>query len=301
MSLDDAAFQWALARLLTEPALADGLLREPSAVAAQLGLDEGQIQGLAVAGGGRLRAFAHSLAGKRMGLLRKTCPATDTLLHQRGRQRELAARFLREHPPLEAREYPNRSLRDGFWMTALLMRMQADGELNDPLLADVARFEHTLLTVTSLSEALESAAAWDLAAHAGAPATEGAAVWDVYPTCGPHVRIERFVCDVVVAVRRLSEGQPVGRPDDTPCLILFSKQPGWRNVRYASVNALTHALLLLCDGGTTIGGIVERLGATRDGAEPAAFARDCLATLLKLRDINVLRFATTAAFTPASP
>lgn len=285
--LDDAAFQWALARLLTEPALADGLTRDATAVARELGLDAAQLEGLLAAGAGRLRTFAHTLASKRMGLLRKTCPATDTLIHQRGRQRELAARFLREHPPLEAREYPNRSLRDGFWMTALLMRLEASGELNDVLLADVARFEHTLLTVTSLADALESAAAWERDTQASPQAADPAA----RPICGPHVRVEHFSCDVVTAIRRLAVGQPVGTPDAQPCLILFSKLPGWRNVRYAAVNTLTRELLALCDGGLTGAQIVTRLASALGRQNDAGFAQDCLDTLARLRTINVLRLA----------
>lgn len=291
MALDDAAFQWALARLLTEPALAERLLAEPEAAAQALGLDAQQVQALMTAGPRRLRNFAHSLASKRLGLLHKTCPATDARLQQHPRRRELQARFLREHPPLETPEYPNRSLRDGFWMTAFLVRLQAEGELNDALLGDVARFEHALLQVTSLAEALDNAERWDreLRADPDGPAAE--ALWAARPVRGAHVRVEHFAGDIVGAIKRLVDKLPVDALEARPCSILFSKQPGWRNVRYASINALTHALLMSCDGARTTADVVEHLARSHGRLEDAAFAQGCLETLRRLRSMNVLRLA----------
>jgi hypothetical protein len=289
-SIEGAEFQMALGRILAEPDLNERFLADPRGVGGELGLDGEQIAALEHAGLARLRSFAHSLWSKRIGLLKKICPATYELVEQRGRLAELAGRFVREHPPREAREHSSRTIRDGFWLIDFLLRLEETGELGDPLLAEVARFERAMLEVTARVEAVESAARFQEAAGEK-PEMTREEMLAARPRRGVHCRVEVFTVDIVEVIRALGEGRPPEDPSPGESIVLFSKMPGRRNVRYATVNAQTRQLLELCDGVATCREIIARmLRLSLVDKDPEAYAESCLGLLTRLAQINAVTF-----------
>ncbi len=296
-SIDGIAFQTALGRILAEPEINDRFVADPQATGAELGLDAEQIAALESAGVGRLRAFAHSLYSKRSELLRKVCPATCELLHQRGRLPALAGRFVREHPPIESREHSSRTLRDGFWFLEFLCRLQTQGEFDDPLVVEVARFELAWLSVTAREAALESAIAFQQAAERHASLTKDDML-AAQPRRGSHCRIEAFTVDILDVVHALAEGRAPEsstgtspESDAEPTLVLFTKLPGWRNVRYAKVNEPTRQVFDRCDGRASCRQIIAHLHRERVlDDDPDAFGDRCLALFARLAKINAITF-----------
>jgi hypothetical protein len=295
-SIDGLAFQTALGRILAEPAINDRFVADPQGTGAALGLDAAQIAALEAAGVHRLRAFAHSLYSKRIELLRKVCPGTYELLQQRAQLAALAGRFVREHAPIESREYDSRTLRDGFWFLEFIVRLQERGELSDPLVAEVARFELAWLSILGRSGAVESAVAFhDAATRNGARTRDE--ILAARPRRGGHARIEAFSLDILPVMRALGEKRPPpassgsGADDAEPTLVLFVKWPGWRNVRYATVNDATRQLFELCDGRATTHQIIAGLWRERSTHDELdAFTTRCLGLVERLAQINAITF-----------
>lgn len=289
-SIDGAQFQIGLGRILSEPDLNERFLADPQGVGAELGLDREQVEALEAAGLPRLRTFAHNLASKRIGLLKKVCPATYELVHRRGRLGELAGGFVRCHRPLASQEHPSRSIRDGFWFVEHLLRLDAAGELGDPLLAEVARFERAMLSVTTLAVALESAEQF-AARAAELSGLDREEMLAAYPRQGIHARVEEFGVDVVEVIRALGEEEPIDEVEAAETIVLFSKLPGWRNVRSAAISRRTARLLELCTGVSTTRHVVARLLAeSLVEEEPEVFADGCLSMLTQLVQLNAVTF-----------
>lgn len=294
--IDGREFQVAFGRILAEPDLNERFVADPGAVGDELGLDDEQIAALTSIGLERLSEFSHRLASKRIGLLKKVCPATYERAHQARRLGELAGGFVRSHPPIESKDYPSRTIRDGFWFIDHLLALDEAGTLDDPLLADVARFERALLTVTALAESVESATAFEQAARELEEATRQELL-EARPRTGPHAAIERFGREITEVIKALGAEQAPdavheGPPrDDAEQIVLFSKLPGWRNVRYAAINRLTRDLLAECDGFSTSREIAARLlRQSLVERDPQDFAESCLGVLTRLTQMNVLTF-----------
>jgi len=228
------------------------------------------------------------VAGKRLSLLAKVTPAVYRLLEVEGRLHAAGHRFLDELLPREAPEFPNRTVRDGFWLLDLVDRMLAEGEACRHL-ADVARFERVELTLLSTAALVESAKAFRRAFEAGARSTPEEAL-AARPRMGAHVRVDTFACDVVDLVRRLLESAPLEGLRAEPTLVLFSKAPGFRNMHHLAINGRTRRLLELCDGSRTTAEIAARLspGAAGDAALRAAAA--CAEAVLRLHELNAITF-----------
>ncbi|MEM9557153.1 MAG: hypothetical protein AAGC60_23040 [Acidobacteriota bacterium] len=295
-TLDDAAFQRTFGRILAEPGLNERFIASPREVGRELGLDDAQIAALEATGLDKLRAFSHNLLSKRVGLLKKVCPAVYERAHQTKRLVPLASGFVRSHPPLESKEYSSRTTRDGFWFIDYLLSLDAEGSLDDPLLAEVARFERAMLSVSALEASLESSADF-LESAARVDALERDALLAARPRRGPHTVIETFGRDIVEVIRSLGEGREPAETLEGPAppgverIVLFSKIAGWRNVRYAEINRQTRDLLELCDGMSTTREIAARqLRQSHSTKDFDAYADSCLGLLRKLTQINVITF-----------
>lgn len=290
-SIDELEFQTAFGRILSEPELNERFVEDPSGVGAELGLDAGQVAALESAGLSKLKAFSHNLSSKRVGLLKKVCPATYELIHQRKRLGQLAGQFVRRHPPRESKEYPNRTIRDGFWFVDYLTELQSKGELEDDLIGEVARFERSMLAVSSLDEALQSAEAFSKQAEENMELTREQMLAR-RPRRGGHTRIESFDVDMIEVIRSLGESQKIEQPSPRKTIVLFSKMPGWRNVRYANINERTRDLLEACDGFSTCREIIaQQLKGSLIDRDPNSFAESCLGLLTRLAQMNAVTFA----------
>jgi hypothetical protein len=293
LPVDDRAFQIALARVLVDPAVRRRFVADPRAEARGLGLDEAQVGALLAAGPARINTFALEVAGKRLSLMAKVTPAAYRLLEVEGRLHHVGHRFADELIPREAPEFPNRAVRDGFWLLGLLSRMVAEGERCRHL-ADVARFERVELSLLSTPALVESAAAFRRAFEA-APEPPLEEVLAARPRLGPHARVERFACDVVDLVRRLLEEAPIDGLRAEPTLVLFSKVPGFRNVNHLAINERTRRLLDLCDGVRTTAEIAALLspGAPGDGGgrEGSRQAAGCAEAVRRLYAMNAVALA----------
>ena len=287
---DGAEFQTALARLLVEPELTERFHADPDGTARELGLDDTQIAALKSAGVDRLRSFARGLAGKRFQIQKRVCQVTYRLLELYGLEAKIMVRFVRENPPLESTEFPTRSIRDGVWLTEMLQRMVAAGELDAPYLEDVARFERQMLAVTSFYDTVNSAVEFQKAYEAW-PEPTPEEMLAAMPRRGIHAAVESFSCDVTQIVRQLAADGDLPELEPQPTHLLFSKVPGWRNVRYARINDLTRELLELCDGTRSTREIVARL--VRQGhleRDPEQLTPSCLEILSRFYQLLTITF-----------
>ena len=288
--IDEIDFQRAFARILSEPEINQRFLKDPLKTGAELGLDAEQVAAIESVGLPRLHDFAENLASKRFGLIAKVCPATHALVERRGRLLELAKRFLRANPPHLSEQYSSRTIRDGYWFLEMLHQMDEEGALNDPLLADVARFERAMLLVSTDLAALESSQAfWDAAQER--PDMSYDEMLASQPRLGLHTRIEAFQSDITEVIRALGSQQPLPELSSQPVIMLFSKQPGWRNISYAKINARTRELLERCDGISSCRQIIA--GLLRDELvekNAETFAERCFRILHNMAQINVLTF-----------
>ncbi|MDC0707556.1 DUF692 family protein [Stigmatella sp. ncwal1] len=286
LPMDELKFQTALARLLVEPALRKRFLATPQAVGAELSLGEEQTAALLAVGAEHLSSFAHDLASKRLSLLAKAAPASCKWLQNRGLWHELAHRFVDDHAPLFSPEFVNRSVRDGFWFLRMLDQVLVERpELLTPL-GDIVRFERAQLELSSTVAPVQSAKDFRQAYEATpAPGTE--ALLAARPRTGPHVRVERFGCDVVELVRRINAGQDPQEVPGTATAVLFTKAPGFRNVRHLAINERTRSLLALCDGTRTTVEIAAQLSRSAGSGKPQE-ALACAEVIRRLHELNAL-------------
>ncbi|WP_240486709.1 DUF692 family multinuclear iron-containing protein [Hyalangium minutum] len=290
---DAHVFQTALARLLVEDGLRKRFFAAPPAVGEELGLGPEQVEALLAVGAGHLNTFAHDLSSKRLSLITKAAPASCRWLQLHKLWHDVSHRFTEEHAPRHSPEFVNRTVRDGFWFLQLLSRvLEERPELRFPL-EDILRFERVQLelcsTVAPVETALEFRRAFESRA---APGVEELAA--ARPLSGPHVRVERFGCDVVELVRRLNAGEATEEVPLKPSLVLFSKAPGFRNVRHLAINERTSALLALCDGSRTTAEIAARLSPGAAGEASAQEVRSCAEVVRRLMELNALTLAVPA-------
>jgi hypothetical protein len=286
LPVDDRRLQIALTRVLVDPAVRRRFLADPEAEGLALGLDRTQARALVEAGPERIRTFAMEVASKRFSLLRKVTPGTYRLLEAAGRLHDVSHRFAEEHLPEEAPQFPNRTVRDGFWLLGLVDRMIAEGEACRHL-ADVARFERIELTLISTATLVQSARAFRRAVEA-APPSSPEAVLDARPRLGPHARVEQFACNVIDLVRRLMEKEPIDAVRAEPTLVLFSKAPGFRNVHHLAINERTRRLIELCDGARTTAEIAASLSPGAAGQEMDRRAAGSAEVVRRLVDLNAV-------------
>lgn len=284
LPVDEEGFQAALARIIVDPGLRKRFLEEPAATCASLELSAPAIEALLHAGPAHIDTFAREVSAKRFSLLNKIAPATMKLLQREGLLHGLTARFVATYLPRETREYPNRSVRDGFWLLDLVEQLFADGEFRLPHLQDIARFERAQLYLYSTLPPVESALA-ARAARDARPEPTDAELLTARPRLGAHARMERFGCDVIAAIRRVTSGDSLEGVAATPTLILFHKAPGWRNVQPMGINERTAAVLALCDGQRTT---AELLAQLTQGGSPEEKARKEAGGLKLIRDLYQL-------------
>lgn len=286
LPMDTLPFQTALARLLVEPELRKRFLSTPQAVGAELSLGPAQTEALLAVGAEHLSSFAHDLASKRLSLLAKAAPASCKWLQNRKLWHELAHRFVDENAPLSSSEFVNRSVRDGFWFLRMLDQVLVERpELRTPL-GDIVRFERTQLELSSTVGPVQSAQDFRQAFETTpAPGTE--TLLAARPRTGPHVRVERFGCDVVELVRRINAGEDPQEVPGTATAVLFTKAPGFRNVRHLAINERTRALLALCDGTRSTVEIAAQLspGAAAGNSQEALA---CAGVIRRLHELNAL-------------
>ncbi len=297
LPVDEPELQLALTRVLVEPAVRKRFMADPRTEGRALGLDEAQVGALVTAGLEQIRTFALEVAGKRLSLLAKVTPATYRLLEVEGRLHEIGHRFADELIPREAPEFPNRTVRDGFWMLGLLDRMIAEGETCRHL-AEVVRFERAELTLLSTVALVESAKAFRRAFEASVSTGPQAAlrpaeeeVLAARPRVGPHARVLRFACNVVELVRRLLEKASLDEIRAQPTLVLFSKAPGFRNVHHLAINERTRRLLELCDGTRTTAEIAALLSPRVAGEDARRHAAGCAEVVWRLAELNTVTLA----------
>ncbi|MCP3065172.1 DUF692 domain-containing protein [Myxococcus sp. K38C18041901] len=266
LPVDEPRFQAALARLIVDPGLRQRFLEAPAATCASLELSAPATEALLQAGPAHIDLFGREVSAKRFALLAKIAPATLKLLQKERLLHGLTTRFVTTYLPRESREFPNRSVRDGFWLLDLVERMFADGEFQLAHLRDIARFERAQLSLYSTQPPVESALA-ARAARDARPEPTDAELLTARPRLGAHTQVERFGCDVIEAIRRVTSGASLEDVATTPTLILFLKAPGWRNVQPMGINERTATVLALCDGQCTTAELLARLasrGSTED-------------------------------------
>jgi len=303
LPVDAPEFQIALTRVLVEPTVRRRFMADPQTEGRTLGLDEAQVGALVTAGLEQIRTFALEVASKRLSLLAKVTPATYRLLEVEGLLHDIGHRFADELIPREAPEYPNRTMRDGFWMLGLLDRVLAEGQTCRHL-ADVVHFERAELTLLSTVALVESAKAFRRAFEASvsrspqasptsatpqaAPRPAVEEVLAARPRLGPHACVLQFTCNVVELVRRLLEKASLDEVRAQPTLVLFSKAPGFRNVHHLAINERTRRLIELCDGTRTTAEIAALLspGVAAEGA--ARQAAGCAEVVWRLAELNAI-------------
>lgn len=292
-SAEGAEFQAALARILVEPDTRQRFMSDPEGVGQELGLGAEQVEAMKSAGLKELDVFAQSLLGKRVGLLAKVCQATYRLLERQGGLHEATHRFAREHPPRQLPEFPNRTVRDGFWLIDLARRMDADGTVELPHVEDVGRFERIMLTLSSYQEPVDTCNAFAEARQEW-PEPTAEEILVSYPRLGAHTEIASFAGPVVDVVGALARGEPLPPeplPGDEPQLILFAKAPGWRNIHTMRIGPRSRDLLELCDGTRTARQLSAHLlrGSMME-VDPDKHAEGLVGTLGQLYQLNAVTF-----------
>ncbi|WP_242589541.1 DUF692 domain-containing protein [Corallococcus macrosporus] len=288
LPVDAPEFQSALARVLVEAGLGRRLAKNPQAVGEELGLQPEQTEALVAVGAEALTTFAHDLASKRLMLVSKMAPASCRWLQDRKLWHELSHRFVDEYTPRHTPEFVNRTVRDAFWFLQLLERVvEQRPELRAPL-ADIARFERVQLELSSVAVPVQSARDFRRA-YESRPAPGLEEMLAARPVTGPHIRVERFGCDVTQLVRRINEGRNVGdESPGKPTVVLFTKAPGFRNVRHLAINERTQRLIELCDGTRTTAELAALLS-------PATGMLPFVEALRRLYELNALTFAAAAS------
>ena len=289
-SIDSAEFQGALARILVDPKIRSRFLSDPDSEGRRLGLDEEQIEALRFAGLDRIHDFADALVEKRLSLIVKSCPCTHKLLVQKDLLMRAVKRFATDFLPVEAPEFPTRAVRDGMWMTEMLIEMLDEGEMECRHLRDVALCERTQLMMASMPELVESAISFQKAFQSR-PELSRDEMLSMRPFRGPHARVEEFSSNVVEVMQRLSRDEELPDLPEETVLLLFSKSPGWRQVKFARINHLTRQLLVFCDGTRTSGEIVDAIHESRPSdSDPGRLTETCLGTLYRLYRLFAITF-----------
>lgn len=289
-ALDTPEFQRALAALLVRPALLADYLAAPAALAREFALSDAQHAALAHAGGPALAEFAHDLLDKRVGLLARFAPALIELLRRRGALGEVVHGFVRAYPSMSLAEQPHRVMRDFFWFHDHVQAW-AGRPPRDLLLDDILRFERLQAELLADEAAAQDARALEAALRAR-PLVGGAALDDLVPRLGAHVRLAVFSCQVQDAIRALTTGVPL---DDAalgpPLRLLMTREPRRRLVRHVQINDRTHALLDLCDGARSTRAIAAALAG---GPPPAAVLDGCRDLLLRMASLSMVVLAPAA-------
>lgn len=305
LPVDEHRFQRALARVVVEPETRRRFLADPAAAGEQLGLGAPQISALVAAGVDQIDLFAREVASKRFLLIAKSCPATYKRLQQQGLLHDVMHPFIEQHIPRETPEFANRTVRDSFWFLDFLGRQLASGALHCLHLADIVRFERVQLSLYSAPGVVESARVFGDAREAFQHARTDE-ILAARPRTGPHAPVERFSCNIVDLIKRITAGEaqaardPSGRGETIedlrpePSLVLFTKEPGFRNVRHLGINERTRRLIELCDGDRTVAEIAALLSPDAAGDEAIRRAGSCADIMRALVARNALTLAPPA-------
>lgn len=256
--IDNKEFQAALANILMNPEVRSLFLDDAKAVGQMYDLSDAQLNLLRRANLDRMVEFSDDLWGKRINMLAKRCPNTIKLLQQNDLLNLVATVYLHKHLPKESADFPNRSARDFWWFAETLEQMLEQGEIACPYLGDILRCEKVNTYLLTDHRVVESAGAFQEAFKAWPDPTPDE-VLSVRPRLGWHAKTERFSCNVVNAMQRLTEGRDLEGIEEEPVSLLFTKLPGWRKQRIVRINDLTRRLLGHCDGTMTTLEIVDRL------------------------------------------
>jgi len=252
-----AAYQDALAALLTDRAFRDAFLHDP-AVARRFALDEREFRSLAEIGVPPMVQHADLLEQARVMLALKALPVTARLLG--GALHRTIAPFCAAVPPqpgaepvllLEARRF------------AAFLRSDAARPLGlAPHVAEVAAYEATSFEHGGSADAWEDATRF-AAANAGVGPVDIAAFATCVPVRGAHARIASFACDAPGLVAAHERGETVDRAAyAAPCTVLLVKRIGRRTPDVLRIGADVRALLERCDGRATGAEIAHALGAS---------------------------------------